>query len=132
MTDLLNITKTQQGPVTVLHFEGNLDGQTENIAVERVRQEMKADARYVLIDLSTVGMVTSAGLRGLHTMYKLLTPIEEMQAWENEHPNEVFKSEHFKLAGASSQVHYVLSIAGFLQNIYIFPTLQEALSSFTS
>jgi hypothetical protein len=44
-----------------------------------------------------------------------------------EHPDETFKSPYFVLAQPPSQVHYVLSMAGFLQSIYIFPTLQEAL-----
>ncbi|MBI3153059.1 MAG: STAS domain-containing protein [Chloroflexi bacterium] len=131
MTDLLKIT-TAEGPVTVLYFEGHLDRQTENLAVEHARAVLDAGAQFLLIDLQGVEMVTSAGLRALHTIYKMFTPNEEAQAWHVDHAEETFKSPYFKLAGPSPQVHYVLSIAGFLQNIPIYPTLQEALDSFTS
>lgn len=131
MTDTLKITKTE-GPVTILHFEGNLDGQTEGLAVEKAREVMDSDARFLVIDLKGVNMVTSAGLRALHTIYKMFTPNEEIQAWQAEHADETFKSPYFVLAQPSSQVHYVLSISGFLQSICIFPTMQEALASFPS
>ncbi len=131
MSSLLNIKKTT-GSITVLYFEGRLDGQTEPLAVENARAVLDAGARFLLIDLQGVDMVTSAGLRALHTIYEIFTPYQEAQVWHVEHPDETFKSPYFKLARASSQVHYVLSIAGFLQNISMYPDLQGALDSFPS
>ncbi len=131
MTDQLKIKKID-GPVTVLYFEGRLDSQTEPLAVENARTELDAGARFLLIDLHGVDMVTSAGLRALHTIYEMFTPYHEAQVWHVERPDETFKSPYFKLSRASSQVHYVLSIAGFLQNISMYPNLQEALDSFPS
>ncbi|HEX2697931.1 MAG TPA: hypothetical protein VHM28_09495, partial [Anaerolineales bacterium] len=59
------------------------------------------------------------------------TSHEEGETWERDHPGEVYKSPYFKLAGASSNVYYVLSIAGFLRNIPIYPTVDEAMKSFS-
>lgn len=129
MTDMLKITKTE-GPVPILHFEGSLDGQTETLAVERAREVMDSGGRFLVIDLKGVDMVTSAGLRALHTIYKMFTPNDVMQVWRSEHADETFKSPFFVLAQPSPQVHYVLSIAGFLQSICIYPTMQAALDSF--
>jgi hypothetical protein len=129
MTSFLNVKKVT-GPVTILYLEGRLDGQTENLAVENARAVLDAGARFLLIDLHDVDMVTSAGLRAIHAIYEIFSPIHESQAWRVEHPDETFKSPYFKLSRASSQVHYVLSIAGFLQNIAMYPDLQEALDSF--
>lgn len=129
MTDMLKTTTTE-GPVTVLHFEGSLDGQTESLAVKRAREVMESGRRFLVIDLNGADMVTSAGLRALHTIYKMFTPNEEMQAWHAEHADETFKSPYFVLTQPSPQVHYVLSMAGFLQSICIYPTMQEALDSF--
>jgi hypothetical protein len=131
MTDLLKITKTE-GTVAVLRFDGSLDSQTEKLAVENAQSVKDGGGRYLLIDMGGVEMVTSAGLRALHVIYKMFTPAEELQTWKAEHAGEVFKSPYFKLAQPSPQVHYVLSMAGFLQSIYIYPTLQEALDSFPS
>lgn len=129
MTELLKITKTE-GAVAVLRFDGSLDAQTEKQAVESAQSVKETGGRYLLIDLSGVDMVTSAGLRALHAIYRLFTPADEAQAWSAEHAGEVFKSPYFKLGQPSPQVHYVLSMAGFLQSIYIYPTLREALDSF--
>src|SRR5258705_7340937 len=126
MTTSLNITKTE-GSATILHFDGHLDAQTENLAVESARTSMKDGARFLLIDLSELDIITSAGLRALHSIYKIFTPHEEVQAWMANHADETYKSPYFKLAGASPQVSYVLSISGFLQNIPIYPSLKEAL-----
>lgn len=130
MTDRLKITKTE-GNVPILHFEGDLDAQTEKFAEEYVQSIKDEGARYILIDLANVEIIASAGLRALHSIYKMFTPADEIQAWKDQYPGDVYKSPYFKLAQPSPQVHYVLSIAGFLQGIYIFPTLSEAVDSFS-
>ena len=129
MSQAFTITKTD-GRVTVLHLSGHLDSRAEAMLVENVRLTQTAGIHLLVLDFSEVEMLTSAGLRALHSIYKMFTPPEEMEAWEKEHPGEVYKSPYFNLAGVSPEVHYVLSIAGFLQNIPIYPTLQEALDSF--
>jgi anti-anti-sigma factor len=131
MTEHLKITKTE-GTVPVLHLEGNLDGQTEGLAVKAAQETFDAGSRSLMIDMGGVQMVSSAGLRALHTIYKMFTPADAAQTWNAEHPDKTFKSPYFALAQASSQVHYVLSISGFLQNICVYPTMQEALDSFKS
>ena len=62
-----------------------------------------------------MNFITSAGLGALHNIYKLFTPQEEVDTWEQEKHGEPYKSAYFKLAGASPSVYYVLNIAGFLQ-----------------
>jgi anti-anti-sigma factor len=129
MSQAFTITKTD-GPVTVLHLDGHLDSQAEGQLVESVRQTQAAGIHLLVLDFSKVEMITSAGLRALHSIYKMFTPHDEMDAWQKAHEGEVYKSPYFKLAGVSPEVHYVLSIAGFLQNIPIYPTFQEAMDSF--
>ena len=129
MSDVLKVTKTE-GKVTVLHLEGKLDGQTEKEFLDAARAEIDAGKKTLLLDFSNLDMITSAGLRALHTLYKALTPESEIQAWNVEHKGETFKSPYFKIAQPSSDIHYILSISGFLQSIYIYPSLQEAVDSF--
>ena len=96
------------------------------------RQTHEAGSRYLLIDLGKIEMITSAGLGALHNIYKLFTPHEEVESWEKEKHGEPYKSPYFKIAGASKDVYYVLNIAGFLQNIAIYPDLDAALKSFSA
>ena len=127
MSDMLKIEQVKEGDIPVLHFDGTLDGQTEKLAIEAAQAVFDSGSKKLVINLSNVEMVTSAGLRALHSIYKMFTPMETIQAWQAEHDDEPFKSSSFVLAEPSSQVHYVLSIAGFLQSIRIFPSMQEAL-----
>ncbi|MBI3162372.1 MAG: STAS domain-containing protein [Chloroflexi bacterium] len=130
MGDQLTITKSTEGDVCVLHLAGRLDAQTEDALVKNAQDEHDTGATHLLLDLSKLEMLTSAGLRALLNMYKLFTPKAEADAWEKEHPDEPYKSTYFKLAGASPEIYYILNIAGFLRNIPVFADLQEGLKSF--
>lgn len=130
MSNLLKITKTE-GRVVILHLEGKLDAETEHELLETASAEFDSGVRYLLMDFSGVEAISSAGLRAVHTIYKMYTPIEEIRAKTAEQADKTYKSPYFKIAQAAPQVHYVLSIAGFLQSIYMYPNLQEALESFT-
>lgn len=129
MADKLKITKTD-GEVPVLHVAGHLDGETENLLVTEATALFNDGKKNLVLELSKVDMISSAGLRAIHVIYKMFTQHPDTEKWQSEHAGETFKSPFMKLAQPSSQVHYVLSMAGFLQNIYIYPTLSEALESF--
>lgn len=129
MTDALTITK-DDGRVVVLHLAGRLDGQSEGMLMNEARLAYDAGARFLLIDLTELEMLTSAGLRALHNIYKLFTPRQEIETWEKEKHGEPYKSKYFKLAGANPKIFYVLNLAGFLHNIPIYPEMQLALDSF--
>lgn len=131
MSELLKITKPE-GRVLTLRLDGKLDVSTEGELVETARAEFDSGIRTLLLDFGGLTMISSAGLRAIHTIYKMYTPAGEIQAWSEEHAGEPFKSPYLKIARPSSDIHYTLSISGFLHNIYIFPTLQEALDSFSS
>jgi ABC-type transporter Mla MlaB component len=129
MAETLTITKTE-GSVKILHLAGKLDGQTHHLLLEAAQAERAAGARFLLIDLQKIEMISSAGLGALHHIFKMFTPQEELDAWENENHGDVYKSPYVKLAGASTNVYYVLNIAGFLHNIPVYATVKEALDSF--
>ncbi len=132
MADVLTITASDNGPVKVLHLAGRLNGQTNDELLDAARREQAAGARYLLIDLTHVDYVGSAGLAALHNIYRMFTPQQAVDAWEKQHPGKPYKSDYMKVAGASPSVYYVLEIAGFLQNIPIFPDLQQGLKSFNA
>lgn len=130
MSDNLTITKSE-GRVIVLRLAGKLDGQTQQTLMDVARAEQAAGTRFLLFDLRELEMITSAGLGALHNIYKLFTPEEEVEAWEKVKHGEPYKSAYFKLAGAPTNVYYILNIAGFLNNIPIYPDLDSALKSFS-
>jgi anti-anti-sigma regulatory factor len=126
-----NLTFTVSRPsaaVTVLHLQGRVDSASETLVREQATRLHAEGARHLLLDLSQVDYISSAGLRAIHTIYKLFTPAEEIKAWQPS--GDVFKSPYFKLLCPSPQVYGVLNLAGFLHNIPFFTNLKDALESF--
>jgi len=128
----LNITASQiQGEVsvTILHLSGHLHGNTEQQLVDRARQAYEDGSTHILLDLSGVEVLTSAGLRAIHNIFNLLTPQSDVTLIR-QHGEEPYKSPYFKLVCPNPDVYYILNIAGFLQNILIYNNMNEAVNSF--
>lgn len=128
----LSITASQiQGdvPVTILHLKGHLHGNTESELLDRARQVLEEGSKYLLLDLSGVQVLTSAGLRAIHNIFNLFTPKRDVEIIR-QHGEEPYKSPYFKLVCPNPDVYYVLNIAGFLQNLLIYNNMEEAVNSF--
>ena len=106
-------------PVTVFRLRGWLDAQSEEQLLEAARTAHDGGARYLLIDMSDLDTLTSAGMRALQKVYQIFTPKEDQ-----------FKVAHLKLCSAPPQIYNVLGIPGFLQNIPMYESQDAALQSF--
>jgi anti-anti-sigma factor len=106
-------------PVTILQLRGWLDAQSEEQLLEAARSSYDDGARYLLIDMSELDTLTSAGMRALQKVYQIFTPKEDH-----------FKIAHLKLCNAPPQIYNVLGITGFLQNIPMYESREAALQSF--
>lgn len=118
----LKITEEQvEGsvPITVFHLKGWLDAQSEELLLKAAKNAYQAGARHLLINLSEIDTLTSAGMRALQKVYKVYTP-------DDDH----FKVARVKLCSAPPQVYHVLGITGFLQNIPNYESQQDAIVSF--
>jgi anti-anti-sigma factor len=130
----LNITASQiQGEVsvTILHLSGHLHGNTEQQLVDRAQQAYEDGSTHILLDLSGLEVLTSAGLRAIHNIFNLLTPQSDVTLIR-QHGEEPYKSPYFKLVCPNPNVYYILNIAGFLQNILIYNNMDEAVNSFAA
>ncbi len=97
--------------------------------MHEVRQIHEEGIRYLLLDLSDVEVLTSAGLRAIHNSFVLFTPKGDVTVI-NDHMDEPYKSPYFKLVCPNPNIYYVLNIAGFLLNIPIYNDVEEAVHSF--
>ena len=130
MTDALSITSSQaegNETVTVFRLSGTLDASSEDTICGQASKAFKEGAKVLLLDMQDLKHISSAGLRALHNIFKMCTPIQEIEAARE--GDEPYKTPYFKLAGASPQVFYVLNLAGFLHNIPFYPTMEDALKS---
>lgn len=106
-------------PVSIFHLRGWLDAQGEGLLLEEARKASDGGAQYLLIDMSDVDTLTSAGMRALQKVYLIFTPKEDQ-----------LKVAHLKLCNAPPQIYNVLGVTGFLQQIPMYESIDAALESF--
>ena len=106
-------------PVSIFHLRGWLDAQGEGLLLEDARKASDGGAQYLLIDMSDVDTLTSAGMRALQKVYLIFTPKEDQ-----------LKVAHLKLCNAPPQIYNVLGVTGFLHQIPMYESIDAALESF--
>jgi anti-anti-sigma factor len=133
MSELTITTSQVQGEsaVTILHLGGHLHGSTENQLLDHARQVREDGATHILLDLSDLEVLSSAGLRAILNIFKLLTPPSDVELM-HQHGAEPYKSPYLKMVCPNPQIYYVLNITGFMQNLYIYNNMEDAIKSFSS
>jgi anti-anti-sigma factor len=123
--------------VTVVRPNGQLDGQTYQELIGKAKELFAAGARNVLLDLSELTYISSAGLVALHTIALLLRGEaipESEDGWASmravKKTTDEKLQEHMKLLNPRAQVLSVLEMVGFDRAFEIFSNLDEAVKSF--
>ncbi len=131
MSELTIATSQVQGDVsvTILHLGGHLHGATEQELLDRARQAYEDGARHLLLDLSELEVLSSAGLRAIQNVFKLFTPQSDAEIIQR-HDEEPYKSPYLKMVCPNPQIYYILNITGFLHNILIYNNMDDAVKSF--
>jgi anti-anti-sigma regulatory factor len=120
-------------PITVFEVQGLINLGSAKILEENAQQEYQAGMRYLLIDLSEVSSLTSAGLRTIHMINNLLagrTDVEDQTAEEQVKTDTKQKSPHLKLLNPQPDIRRVLNISGFDAYIQVLDDRQAAIDSF--
>lgn len=130
----MEITVTEEQarvPVTVFRLDGELT--SEDTFSAKVREAHQAGTRNMLIDLSEVPYMSSAGLRALHAAFTLLrseSPEESDAAMRKGITAGTFTSPHLKLLNPNKHVLEVLKTAGYDMFLEIHHDYKKALASF--
>ena len=131
--DIKVSTENRRVPVTVMEVTGNVDSATHMIFQNKAEELIKGGARHILVDLTHVPYMSSAGLRALSALFNQLRAInadiseEEMRKRINA---GTYKSPDLKLLNLSKQTQTAFETAGFDMYLETFTDYQKALSSF--
>ena len=132
-------TTTQQGrvPVTVLQLFGNLDASNYTDVIKQAQVLYDGGARDLVIDLSRVPYMSSAGLMSLHTV-ALIFAGQSLQPNSSGRP--IFRSldpdrdqaarQHVKLLSPQPAVDQVLDTVGLKHFFEVFSDPDAAVKSF--
>jgi anti-anti-sigma factor len=132
----MDITVSQeQGrvPVTVLHIAGKTDSASANEFEKKAMDVIDGGARHLVLDLSKIPYMSSAGLRVLQELFNKLREVSTGES-DKEMYRQIndgsFKSPHLKLLNPTKEVMEVLKMSGFDMLVSIEHDLKAAVASF--
>ena len=107
--------------VTVLRVEGDIDAATHKELQDKGSEVIEEGATNILLDLSDVHYMGSAGFRAIHAITNMLDHAETVG---------ISKSKHLKLFNPSDEVSRVIKTLGFDSFLEIYRDRVEAINSF--
>jgi len=110
----LSLETRNRGDVVIVHCHGRIVYRDEAAALSRLVGELLQHSSKVILDLSGVNSIDSAGIGDLALL----------QTWAQE------RDANLKVAGANSLVRTLLDLTNLDSVLDVHPTLESALSSF--
>ncbi|MCU0633072.1 MAG: STAS domain-containing protein [Methanolinea sp.] len=111
MSTNLQVAEQRRGDTPVLSLKGRMDATTSPDAEVQLTRLIEGGDRHIVVDLSELEYISSAGLRVLLAGLKRLKQC----------------GGAMKLAALRPEIQKVFDIAGFNRLFAIYPTLEEAL-----
>jgi len=112
----MNIIEKTSGRITVISLNGHFDATTATEVQTRLLQFLQEGKKYMILNVSEVTYLASAGMRVLLILAKRATALEG----------------RLILSGLSPTIHEVLSITGFLPYFEIYETAEMAMEGLTT
>ena len=134
----ITIAKEQgKEPITVIQLNGQLDGQTYQNLISKALEVSNEGAKNVILDMTDLTYISSAGLVSLHTIALMLKgeavpdPEEGWAALRSMgNVSDAGIQKHVKLLNPRPEIVSVLDMVGFSAFFEIFTDKQAAIDSF--
>jgi anti-anti-sigma regulatory factor len=130
---------TSDVPVTIMRLAGELDASNYQEVIARVQGLYGEGVRRLLLDLSDLRFVSSAGLVALHSAALIMRgqePPDPEEGWDVFHAmgHEVEAqpdpNANLKIVHPQTRVARVLDVSGFSRQLEVYDERDSALSSF--
>ena len=105
--------------VTVMRLAGSLDANTQSVLEDKAKELVDAGAEYLLLDMSGVDYLGSAGMRAIHAITNLLSP-----------DDPGMHSDRLKVVNPSEAASKVFKTLGFDAFISVHANIDEAIAAF--
>ena len=124
-------------PVTVLQLSGKLDGSNYLQLVDEAKKIYHNGVRDLLIDMSRLTYLSSAGITAVHRtalLFRGLSIPDDESGWADFHAIDLDRDKgvqkHVKLLSPQPDVAHTLDIIGFKTLFEIYTDMDTALASF--
>jgi anti-sigma B factor antagonist len=111
----MDILSRQFGHAIVVSLSGSVDALTAPEVTNYLTRQVAAEQRQLVLDLAGVDFMSSAGLRAI------LGALKESRQ----------EGGDLRLAGAQPGVEKVLKMSGFTNILKAFPSVEEAVGSYS-
>lgn len=133
--DIKTYTEKREVIVTVMHVDGNIDAATYQDFQARADELIEGGAHFILVDLTHVPFVSSAGIRALQHIYDRLRNLYPDSDLSEEAVKQgiragTYKSPFLKLLNPSKETAKTFEITGFDMFIEVFNDKDNAIASF--
>ena len=133
----MQISFSKYEDITVVHLVGDVDSSNYTDVIAKAQELFDDGVRNLLLDLTQVPYVSSAGLMALHTVARIYSG-HSLQGKDGGRPifrainlkEDTSAREHVKLLNPQPAVDQVLDVVGLKQFFEIFADLDAAVSSF--
>lgn len=134
----MQISFSKQDHVSIMHILGDVDSSSYTDVINKAQEAYDGGTRNLLIDLSKVPYVSSAGLMAFHTMARIFAG-QPVQAKDGNRPSfrainmqqDGSARERVKLLSPQVAVEQVLDMVGLSAFFFIFGDLDTAVRSFS-
>ena len=132
------ISQNQDTPlVSIMQLRGKLDGSSYEYFITEAEKLFDAGARNLLLDMSELEFLSSAGLAALHRIAKIFRGDDRstlQEGWGAIHAmgndRDSGFQNHVKLLNPSKAIQDVLETVGFISFFEIYKEIHPAMASF--
>jgi anti-anti-sigma factor len=110
-------------PITVLAVSGNVDTGAFEVFMSKAQEALDNGARYILVDMTNVPYMSSAGLRVLNALFNRLRVLNSGAIADS-------KSPYLKVLNLSKMARLAFETAGFDELLETYSDMQAAIASF--
>lgn len=133
MLDIKSEINHARVPVTILTISGEIDSSNFQNFQALIDEHISSGALYLLLNLSGVSHISSAGLRVIHNAFNKLREIHkdvDDDELRKKMSTGAYKSPYLKLTNLAPQVAEVFALGGFEIYIEMFDNESKAIDSF--
>lgn len=120
-------------PVTIIRVEGEFDAYTADQVQKQAEVEIDQGAENLLLDMSGIPFMSSAGVRVIYALFNALHPRQssEQEIARSKMMREgTYTAPHLKLLKPNKQVLNVMRMVGIDRYIEIFEDEEQAVAAF--
>jgi len=131
-SDMQIVVSQEEGrvPITVFNLKGEIGAHNYDQIQNQVSETFESGTRNLILDLSEVTYMSSAGLRALHAIFKIMHPDTADQEMETGVSGGITKSPHLKVVTPPPDILKVIKAVGFDVFLEIYDSREKAVASF--